>query len=67
MKYVVEIAGLRMDVTVEGELVSVDGAPNEHARLSDVEGTPVRLVTIGGSGHELGGKSLGGREGLESS
>ena len=53
MKYIVEIAGKRIEVAIEGDQVSVDGAPAERARLSDIEGTPVRLVTIGDAVHRV--------------
>jgi biotin carboxyl carrier protein len=53
MKYIVEIAGKRIEVAVEGDQVSVNGAPAETARLSEIEGTPVRLVTIGNAVHRV--------------
>jgi pyruvate carboxylase subunit B len=53
MKYIVEIAGKRIEVTVDGDQVSVDGAAPERARLSEIEGTPVRLVTIGDAVHRV--------------
>jgi pyruvate carboxylase subunit B len=61
MKYIVEIAGQRIEVTVDGEQVSVDGGPAERARLSDVEGTPVRLVTIGDAVHRVTARRDGQR------
>jgi len=53
MKYIVEIAGKRMEVTVDGDLVSVDGGPSERARVAELAGTPVRLVTIGDAVHRV--------------
>lgn len=41
-----------MDVTVEGAEVMVDGR-RVAARVADVEGTPVRLVTIGDAVHRV--------------
>lgn len=61
MKYIVDIAGRRIEVTVDGEQVSVDGAPAETARVSTIEGTPVRLVTIGDSVHRVTARRDGQR------
>jgi pyruvate carboxylase subunit B len=61
MKYIVEIAGRRIEVAVDGDLVSVDGGPAERARLSDIEGTPVRLVTIGDAVHRVTARRDGAR------
>jgi hypothetical protein len=61
MKYVVELEGKRIEVAIDGDQVSVDGAPAERARLSDVEGTPVRLVTIGDAVHRVTARRDGQR------
>ncbi len=61
MKYIVDIAGKRIEVTVDGDQVSVDGGALEHARLSDLEGTPVRLVTIGDAVHRVTARRDGAR------
>lgn len=53
MKYIVEIAGKRIVVTVDGDQLSVDGGPMELARLDEIEGTPVRLATIGNEVHRV--------------
>lgn len=53
MKYIVEIAGKRIEVTVDGDQLSVDGGPVELARLDQIEGTPVRLATIGNEVHRV--------------
>jgi biotin carboxyl carrier protein len=53
MKYIVEIAGKRIEVAVDGDQVSVDGGAAETARVSELEGTPVRLVTIGNAVHRV--------------
>ena len=52
MKYVVDLNGLRSEVTVDGESVTLDGhtAP---ARIEEIETTPVRLVTIGSEVHRV--------------
>ena len=61
MKYVVEIAGKRIEVAVDGDQVSVDGAPAERAQLSEIDGTPVRLVTIGDAVHRVTARREGQR------
>lgn len=53
MKYIVDIAGKRVEVTVEGDQVSVNGGAPGTARVSELEGTPVRLVTIGDAVHRV--------------
>ena len=52
MKYIVDVNGERQEVEVEGDHVRVDGEV-VHARISDVEGTPILLVTIGGELHRV--------------
>ena len=52
MKYIVEVNGERVTVDLDGEGVHVDGA-DVRAHLADVEGTPVRLVTIGDEVHRV--------------
>lgn len=52
MKYIVDLNGERHEVDVDGGTVTVDGeATNAH--LEDVEGTPVRLVTLGNEVHRV--------------
>ncbi|HEV8411845.1 MAG TPA: biotin/lipoyl-containing protein [Gemmatimonadaceae bacterium] len=53
MKYIVDIAGKRLEVTLDGDQASVDGGAPERVKLSDLEGTPVRLVTIGDAVHRV--------------
>jgi biotin carboxyl carrier protein len=53
MKYIVDVAGKRLEVSIDGDQVSVDGATPERARLSEIEGTPVRIVTIGDAVHRV--------------
>ena len=62
MKYLVDVNGERVEVVLDADGVSVDGA-REVARLADVEGTPVRLVTIGGVQHRVVARRTGGRGG----
>jgi biotin carboxyl carrier protein len=61
VKYIVDIAGRRFEVTVDGDQVAVDGGPSEAARVSDIEGTPVRLVTIGDAVHRVTARRDGQR------
>jgi pyruvate carboxylase subunit B len=46
MRYVVEVDGERRTVEIEGDRVTIDGT-ELRAHLTDVEGTPVSLLTIG--------------------
>ena len=52
MRYVVTIGGERREVELDGEGVHVDGALVP-ARLAEVPGTPVRLVTMAESSHRV--------------
>ena len=52
MKYVVKVGDVDVEVELEGDVVTVDGVASI-ARVSDVEGTPVRMVTIGDEVHRV--------------
>jgi acetyl/propionyl-CoA carboxylase alpha subunit len=52
VKYVVTVNGERMTVTLDAGGAALDGPPVP-ARLSEVPGTPVRLVTIGDTVHRV--------------
>jgi pyruvate carboxylase subunit B len=52
MKYVVTVNGERVTVTLDAGSAALDGPPVP-ARLSEVPGTPVRLVTIGDTVHRV--------------
>jgi len=52
MKYVVTMNGERFEVALDGGVASM-GADSIPARVADVEGTPVRLVTIGDEVHRV--------------
>ena len=52
MKYVVDLNGKRHDVGLLGDAVEMDGE-TVAAHLEDIEGTPVRLVTIGREVHRV--------------
>jgi acetyl/propionyl-CoA carboxylase alpha subunit len=61
MKYVVELNGQRKSVSIEpsGTTYESDGA--EHAELSDVEGSPVRMVKLGSKVYRVVAEKRGGR------
>jgi pyruvate carboxylase subunit B len=52
MKYVVMVAGNRVEVVIDGEGVWV-GGERVDARLAEVDGTPVKIVTIGDRVHRV--------------
>jgi pyruvate carboxylase subunit B len=52
VKYIVDLNGERQQVEVDGESVHVD-RHTVLARLEEIEGTPVRLVTIGSQVHRV--------------
>lgn len=47
MKYIVELNGGRKTVSIETTGVSYEGETVEHAELSDVENSPVRVIKLG--------------------
>ncbi len=52
MRYLVDIAGERIEVDLDGEEAVVSGQ-RFAVHLAEVEGTPVRLVTIGTAQHRV--------------
>ena len=52
MKYLVSVGDADVDVELDGDVVTV-GSVTSVAHLSDVEGTPVRMVTIGDAVHRV--------------
>lgn len=60
MKYLVDLDGVRVEVALEGGTATVEGV-TEAAQLADVEGTSVRLVTIGGTQHRVVARRTGPR------
>ena len=60
MKYLVDVDGQRVEVLLDGDGVAVAGA-RVRAHLADVEGTSVRLVTIGGVQHRVVARRDGSR------
>jgi biotin carboxyl carrier protein len=61
VKYIVDIAGTRVEVEIDGDQVRVDGGAPQTAQLADVAGTPVRLVTIGDAVHRVIARRDGAR------
>jgi pyruvate carboxylase subunit B len=52
MKYSVDVNGNRVDVALDGAAVTVDGTTVD-AHLRELEGTPVRLVSVGDAVHRV--------------
>ena len=52
MKYVVQVGDTEVEVVLDGDQATVDGE-SVAARVADVEGTPVRMVTIGDAVHRV--------------
>jgi biotin carboxyl carrier protein len=53
MKYIVELNGARKAVTLGEEGVSYEGGRPLHSELSDIEGSPIRMLKIGNSVHRV--------------
>ncbi|MEJ7809186.1 MAG: biotin/lipoyl-containing protein [Gemmatimonadaceae bacterium] len=60
MKYIVTVNGERLELERDGELVT-EGVEIVLARLAEVEGTPVRIVTIGDAVHRVVVRRRSGR------
>ena len=52
MKYLVKVGDADVDVTLDGDLVEVGGL-SVVAHVTELEGTPVRMVTIGDAVHRV--------------
>jgi pyruvate carboxylase subunit B len=52
VKYVVKVGDTDVEVLLDGDVVDVDGRMTT-AHLTELEGTPVRLVTIGDEVHRV--------------
>jgi pyruvate carboxylase subunit B len=52
VKYVVKVGGEELEVQLDADVVQVDGATHV-AHVTDLEGTPVRMVTIGDEVHRV--------------
>jgi pyruvate carboxylase subunit B len=47
VKYIVQLNDERKTVSLDADQISYEGEPQVHAELSDIEGSPVRMVKIG--------------------
>ena len=61
MRYVVELDGRTFSVELEGASARVDGGEPLVAQIDEVEGTPVRLVTVGRTLHRVTARRDGPR------
>ena len=52
MKYVVSVAGRDVEVEIDGDRVRVDGA-DVNARMTDLPGTPIALLSLGDEVHRV--------------
>jgi pyruvate carboxylase subunit B len=52
VKYFVRVGETELELALEGDEVHVDDTVT-HARLADVEGTPVRMLTVGDEVHRI--------------
>jgi hypothetical protein len=52
VKYFVRVGGSEIELSIDGDEVQVDDAVTR-ARLADVEGTPVRMLTVGDEVHRI--------------
>ena len=60
MKYFVRIGETEVELSLEGDSVRVDGRTMT-SRITDVEGTPVRMLTIGDEVHRIVVRPAGAR------
>ena len=60
MKYFVRVGETELEVSLEGDRIYVDGQ-TVTARISDVEGTPVRMLTVGDEVHRIVVRPTGAR------
>ncbi|HVZ47781.1 MAG TPA: biotin/lipoyl-containing protein [Gemmatimonadaceae bacterium] len=60
-RFVVDLGGRSFTVTLDGAMASVNGRPPVTAHVEQVEGTPVRLVTIGTTVHRVTARRDGER------
>jgi biotin carboxyl carrier protein len=47
VKYIVQLNDERKTVSLDADEISYEGEPSVHGELSDIEGSPVRMVKIG--------------------
>ena len=60
MRYIVQVNDRRVEVVIDGDGVTVDGVRMD-AHVVEVEGTPVRLVTVGEQVHRVLARRQAGR------
>lgn len=60
MKYIVDIAEKRLSVDLNGTTAAVE-EQNHAVQIASVEGTPVKLITIGGTQHRVVARRDGAR------
>ena len=60
MKYFVQVGDSELELSLEGDEVRVEGT-TAIARLTDVEGTPVRMLTVGDEVHRIVVRPAGAR------
>ena len=60
MKYFVRVGGSELELSIDGDEVDADGK-SARVRLVDVEGTPVRMLTVGDEVHRIVVRSAGVR------
>ena len=60
MKYFVRVGETEVEVSLEGDSVRVDGR-TVTSRIADLEGTPVRMLTIGDEVHRIVVRPAGAR------
>jgi biotin carboxyl carrier protein len=60
VRYFVRIGDTELELTLEGDEVRIDDTVT-HARLADVEGTPVRMLTVGDEVHRIVVRPVGTR------
>ena len=60
MKYFVRVGDDELEVSLEGDAIRV-GGETVAARIADVEGTPVRMLTIGDEVHRIVVRPAGAR------
>jgi len=60
MKYYVRIGDAELEVQIDGDEVRIDRVTTQ-ARITDVEGTPVRMLTVGDEVHRIVVRPAGAR------
>jgi len=60
VKYFVRVGGSEVELSLDGDEILVEGSA-VRARLADVEGTPVRMLTVGDEVHRIVVRPAGAR------